>query len=160
MAGACIRIYRLETLDESYREILNSYSKYVIENTCWFSIEFESRIKHTHTDHEKQQLTEVFGRFPGQEILILGECDRIFVVAYEIIKRFGGLLSVSIGADRVEINSHKGIKIEVHKKKRKNPMKHDPDYWLVDHVFIREFFADISGDNFKRFKLEVFMPYA
>jgi hypothetical protein len=49
---------------------------------------------------------------------------------------------------------------EVHKKKRKNLSRYKPDYWLVDHIFIKEFFADISGDNFEKFKLEVFMPYA
>lgn len=160
MAGACIGIYRAELLDESYREIFRRYQKYVIEDTCWFSIELENHREPTYTGYEKKQLTEVFGCLPGQEILIFGECDRIFVAAYEIIKRFGGLLSVSIGSDRVDINSHKGIKIEVHKKKRKYPLRHKPDYWLVDHIFIREFFADISGDNFEKFKLEVFMPYA
>jgi hypothetical protein len=69
-------------------------------------------------------------------------------------------LSVNIGADRNDINSHKGIKIEIHKKKWKNLSRHEPDYWLVDHIFIREFFAGISGNNFEKFKLEVFMPYA
>jgi hypothetical protein len=160
MSCACIVLYRPESLDESIKEILNKYAKYVIEDTCWFSIEFEWRIKHTHTDSEKQQLISVFDRFPGQEILILGECDRIFVAAYEIINRFGGLLRVNIGADRKDINSHKGIKIEVHKKKWKNPSRYEPDYWLVDHIFIKEFFASISGNNFEKFKLDVFMPYA
>ena len=42
----------------------------------------------------------------SHEILIFGECDCIFVVAYEIIKRFGELLHVNIGANRKEINSH------------------------------------------------------
>ena len=117
-------------------------------------------MKREYTDYETQQLTDVFGRFPGQEILIFGECDRIFVVAYEIIKRFGGLLRVNIGSDRRDINSYKGIKIEIHKKKWRNPSRHRPDYWLVDHIFIREFFAKVSGDNFEKFKLLVFMPNA
>jgi hypothetical protein len=160
MTCACIGIYRLEPLDESYQQILNIYQEYVIEDTTWFSIEFEWHMKREYTDYETQQLTDVFGRFPGQEILIFGECDRIFVVAYEIIKRFGGLLHVNIGANRKEINSHKGIKIEIHKKKWRNPLRHEPNYWLVDHIFIREFFAIVSGDNFEKFKLDVFMPYA
>lgn len=160
MACACIGIYRQEPLDEAYQEILNIYQEYVIEDTTWFSIEFEWHMKREYTDYEKQQLTDVFGRFPGQEILIFGECDRIFVVAYEIIKRFGGLLHVNIGANRKEINSHKGIKIEIHKKKWRNPLRHEPNYWLVDHIFIREFFAIVSGDNFEKFKLDIFMPYA
>jgi hypothetical protein len=41
MACACIGVYRKERLDESYREILRQYQKYVIEDTCWFSIELE-----------------------------------------------------------------------------------------------------------------------
>ena len=160
MACACIGIYRRDPLDESYQQILNIYQEYVIEDTTWFSIEFEWHMKREYTDYEKQQLTDAFGQFPGQEILIFGECDRIFVVAYEIIKRFGGLLHVNIGADRKDINSHKGIKIEIHKKKWRNPLLHEPNYWLVDHIFIREFFAIVSGDNFEKFKLDVFMPYA
>lgn len=160
MAGACIRIYIAERLDESYRAILRRFQKYVIEDTCWFSIELEDQMKHTYTKFEKQQLTEVFGCFPKQEILIFGECDRIFVVAYEIVKHFGGFLSINIGTDREHINSHKGIKIEVHKKNWTNPIRHNPIYWLVDHVFIREFFAPISGNNFEKFKLEMFLPYA
>ena len=160
MTCACIGIYRLEPLDESYQQILNIYQEYVIEDTTWFSIEFEWHMKREYTDYETQQLTDVFGRFPGQEILIFGECDRIFVVAYEIIKRFGGLLRVNIGSDRKDINSYKGIKIEIHKKKWRNPLRHEPNYWLVDHIFIREFFAIVSGDNFEKFKLDIFMPYA
>jgi hypothetical protein len=149
-----------ERLDESLRQIFRRYQKYVIEDTCWFSIELEYHRELTHTEYEKKQLTEVFGCFPGQEILIFGECDRIFVAAYEIIKRFGGLLRINIGDDRKDINSHNGIKIEIHKKKWRNPLRHEPEYWLVDNVFIREYFAKVSGDNFEKFKLELFMPSA
>jgi hypothetical protein len=35
-----------------------------------------------------------------------------------------------------------------------------PDYWLVDHIFINKFFANVSGENFEKFKLDVFMPFA
>ena len=155
MHCACIIIYRSGFLDESVREILRIYQEYVIEDTCWFTIETEWHMRPTYTDYEKQQLTEVFGCFPVQDICIFGESDRIFVAAYEIIKRFGGLLNVDIGADRKDINSHNGIKIEIHKKKWKNPVKHEPDYWLVDHNFIREFFAKVSGENFEKFKLDL-----
>jgi hypothetical protein len=139
MTCACIRIYRNELLEEPIREILDRYQDFVIEDTCWFSIELEWHMKSTYTDYETQQITEVFHRFPEQEVLIFGECDRIFVAAYEIIKRFGGLLKVNIGASRKEINSHDGIKIEIHKKKWRNSLRHRPDYWLVDHIFIRGF---------------------
>jgi hypothetical protein len=160
MDGACIKVYRANRLDESYREILRNYQKYVIEDTRWFSIELESRLKFPYIDFEKEQLTKVFGCSPEQEILIFGECDRIFVAAYEIVKHFGGLLSVNIGSTRKHINSHKGIKIEIHKKKWRNPLIHRPNYWLVDHLFIRVFFAKIDGDNFEKFKLDLFLPYA
>lgn len=159
MTCACISIYRKEPLDESCREILKSYEKYVIEDTTWFSIELQWHMHPTYTYNEMRQLVEVYGCFPVQEILIFGECDRIFVAAYEIIKRFGGLLHINIGADRKHINSHKGIKIEIHKKKWRSPLRHIPDYWLVDHLFIREFFARVSGDNFEKFKLDVFLPF-
>jgi hypothetical protein len=158
MDGACIIVYRTERLDD-YRNIFDSYEKYVIEDTCWFSIEFDFHMRPTYTEYEKQQLTEVFGCFPVQDICIFGETDRIFVAAYEIIKRFGGLLSVNIGDDRKEIKTHKGIKIEIHKKKWRNTLRHKPNYWLVDHIFIREYFAKVSGDNFEKFKLELFMPF-
>jgi hypothetical protein len=105
MSGACIKIFQKERLHESYREIFRRYQKYVIEDTCWFSIELEYHMKPTYTKFEREQLINVFGSFPQQEILIFGECDRIFVAAYEIIKRFGGLLSVRIGSDRIDINS-------------------------------------------------------
>ena len=160
MACACIGIFRKEPLDESYREMLDKYQDYVIEDTGWFTIEQSWHMKPEYTDYEKQQLTEVFGSFPRQEILIFGECERIFVAAYELIKRFGGLLNINIGDDRKHIHSHNGTKIEIHKKKWRNPLIHRPDYWLVDHIFIREFFAKVSGDNFEKFKLEVFLPYA
>jgi hypothetical protein len=159
MDCACIGIFRKESLDESFSGMLERYQDYV-EDTCWFSIELSWHMKRTYTDNEKEQLTKVFGSFPEQEILIFGECDRIFVAAYEIVKHFGGLLSVSIGDDRKDINSYNGTKIEIHKKKWRNPLRHKPDYWLVDHVFIREYFAKVSGDNFEKFKLELFMPTA
>jgi hypothetical protein len=158
MDCACIIVYRAGLLDESIKDILRVYQEYVIEDTYWFSIEPEWHMRPTYTEYEKQQLTEVFGYFPVQDICIFGETDRIFVAAYEIIKRFGGLLSVNIGDNRKDINSHKGIKIEIHKKKWRNPLRHKPDYWLADHVFIREYFAKVSGDNFEKFKLELFIP--
>jgi hypothetical protein len=160
MACACIGIFRAERLDESYREILRQYQKYVIEDTCWFSIELEWHITPTYTDYERQQLTEVFDRFPEQEILIFGECDRIFVAAYEIIKHFGGLLNVIMCHDRIKVNSFHGRKIEVHKVKHRNPLKHDPDYWLVDHIFIREYFTKGNEYNLERFKLDRFLYFA
>lgn len=154
MACACISIYRPEKLDDSLRPILKQYQEFVIEKTSWFSINLEWHMTPTYTDYEKEQLTKVFGYFPKQEILIFGEDDRIFVAAYELIKHFGGLLSVNIGNRRKYINSLPGIKIEIHKKKYSNPLKHSPDYWLVDHLFIKEFFAKVSGDNFDKFQLE------
>lgn len=155
MTCACIIIYRKEPLQETIREILDRYQDFVIEDTCWYSIELKWHMKPTYTEYEKDQLTKVFGRFPEQEILIFGECDRIFVAAYEIIKHYGRLLRINIGEDRNLINSHNGIKIEVHKKKWRNPLRHRPDYWLVDYIFIREFFAKVSGDNFEKFRLDI-----
>lgn len=160
MACACVGVYRKKPLDDSYRQILWRYQQYVIKDTCWFSIEFEWHMKPTYTKYEIKQLTEVFGRFPEQEILIFGECDRIFVAAHEIIKHFGGLLNVNIEDNRVRVNSFPGRKIEIQKIKYKNPLKHKPDYWLVDHIFIREYFATGIENNFDRFKLDLFLPYA
>jgi len=47
MACACNIIYRTELLDESDRKILRKYQKYVIEDTCWFSIEFDFHMRPT-----------------------------------------------------------------------------------------------------------------
>lgn len=160
MAGACIIIYRVGRIAESLMDILKIYQRYVIKDTPGFSIEFDFHMRPTFTDYEKQQLTEVFDCFPIQDICIFGECDRIFVAAYEIIKRLDGLLQVNLSDSTIEINSHNGTNIEVHKKKWRNPLRHKPDYWLVDHTFIREYFAKLSGDNFEKFKLDVFMPFA
>jgi hypothetical protein len=158
--GACIGIYRKERLDECYREILRRYQKYVIEDTCWFSIELEWHMKVEYTEYEKEQLKEVFGSLPEQEILIFGECDRIFVAAYEIIVHFGGLLSVNLGGKREEINQHPGRKIEIHKIKHENPLKHKPAYWLVDQYFMLDTFAKGNERNFEKFKLDLFLPYS
>jgi len=159
MNCGCIGIFRTDRLDESYRSILRRYQAYVKEDTCWFSIELEWHRKSTHTDYEAQQLTKVFGTFPEQEILIFGPCDRIFVVAYELISHLGGLLSVPLASDREVINSYPGIKIEVQQKKYRYPLKHEPDYWLVDHIFIRKYFEGIE-QNFEKFKLAPFLPSA
>jgi hypothetical protein len=93
-------------------------------------------------------------------IWIFGECDRIFVAAYEIIVHFGGLLNVNLGGKREEINLHPGRKIGIHKIKHKNPMKHEPAYWLVDQYFIMDTFAKGNEYNFERFKLDRFLLYA
>jgi hypothetical protein len=159
MNCTCIGVYRKQKLDESSREILKIYQRYVIEDTCGFSIEPEWHMISKYTDYEKEQLTEIFGCFPDQVIWIFGECDRIFVAAFEIIERFGGLSNINLGGNRKHINSYPGIKVEIHKKKWRNPLRHEPDYWLVDHIFIKEFFAKISGDNFEKFKISQFLPY-
>ena len=160
MEGACIGVYMKERLDESYREILRQYQKYVIEDTPLFLIAPEWHQIPTYTEYERLQLTEVFGKFPEQVIWIFGECDRIFVAAYEIIKHFGGLLSVNLGGTRKEINLSPGRKIEIHKIKHKNPLKHKPNYWLVDQYFIMDTFAKGNEHNFERFKLDPFLPSA
>jgi len=160
MSCACIGIYRKERLDESYRENLRMCQQFVKEDATWFSIELEWDMKPSYTDYERQQLTDVFGSFPEQEILIFGDCNRIFVAAYEIIKHFGGLLAVPLATNRRKMKSYPGIKIEVHKKKYKNPLKYAPDYYLVDHIFIRKYFAKGIEQNFKRFRLDHFLPSA
>ena len=160
MDCACIIIYIAGFLDESVKEILRIYQEYVIEDTCWFSIEPDWHMRPTFTDYEKQQLTEVFGCFPVQDICIFGECDRIFVAAYEIIVHFGGLLNVNIGGTRKEINQHPGRKIGILKIKHKNPMKYEPAYWLVDQYFIMDTFAKGNENNFEKFKLDPFLPSA
>jgi hypothetical protein len=154
MEGACIGVYMKEHLDDSSREILKIYEKYVIEDTPLFLIAPEWHQITTYTEYESQQLTEVFGKFPEQVIWIFGECDRIFVAAYEIIVHFGGLLNVNLGGKREEINRHPGRKIGIHKIKHKNPLKHKPDYWLVDQYFIMDTFANGNEYNFKRFRLD------
>ena len=52
------------------------------------------------------------------------------------------------------------MKIQVYKKKYCDISKHKPDNWLVDHIFIREYFGSMSGDNFERFKLDSFLYFA
>ncbi|MCX6328325.1 MAG: hypothetical protein NTZ85_02265 [Bacteroidia bacterium] len=154
----CIGIYRATRLDESYREILKMYQQIVKEDTCWFSIELEWHLKPTYTNSEKQQLAKVFNQFPEQVIWIFGESDRIFVAAHEIIKHFGGLLQVKTSHNRDYINSYPGVKIEIQKKNYKDPLKYKPDYWLVDHIFIRTYYTSFS--KFTRFKLDSFLPSA
>jgi hypothetical protein len=94
MDCACIGIYRKERLDEKYREILKMYQLLLEEGATWFSIELEWRMLPSYTRFELEQLKKIFGNSPEQEILIFGDCDRIFVAAHEIIKHLGGLLSV------------------------------------------------------------------
>jgi hypothetical protein len=160
MEGACIGVYMKERLGDSSRAILKIYERYVIEDTPLFLIEPEWHQIPTYTDYERQQLIEVFGKFPEQVIWIFGECDRIFVAAYEIIIHFGGLLDVNLGGKREEINQHPGRKIGIHKIKHKNPMKHNPAYWLVDQFFIMDTFAKGNEYNFEKFKLDLFLPSA
>jgi len=58
------------------------------------------------------------------------------------------------------MKSYPGTKLEVHKKKYKDLSKHEPDYYLVDHIFIRKYFAKGIEHNFERFELEPFLPSA
>jgi hypothetical protein len=154
---ACIGVYRKERLDESYRGILRNYQRYVIEDTCWFSIELEWHMKPQYTEYEKEQLAEAFGAFPDQEILIFGECDRIFVAAYELMSHFGGLLRVNISTLKAKMKLYPGIKIPILKKRQKNPLMHRPNYWLVDQYFTKEFFNLDENPNFEKFKLDIFL---
>jgi len=157
MSYACIGIYRKTRLDESYRAILRAYQLSIKEDTTWFSIELEWHIKSTYTENEKKQLTKAFGSFPEQEILIFGACDRIFVAAYEIVKHLGGLLRVSLSEDIDRIIANPGIKIPVYKLEDEDSFEDDPDYYLVDHIFIRQYFKGVEH-NFGRFKLAPFLP--
>jgi len=50
--------------------------------------------------------------------------------------------------------------IEVHKKKHSKPLKLDPDYFLLNPIFVKEFIAKINGENFNKFKLDRFLLYA
>jgi len=160
MSCACISIYRKERLDESYREILRRYQKYVIEDTCWFSIELEWHVLPSYTRYELQQIKEAVGGIPEQEIQIFGECDRIFVAAYEIIKHFWGLLNVNIVSNRMKVSLFPSKKIGIYKREYIDPENHDPDYYLVDHIFIRKFFAKRIEHNFEKFKPDPFLPRA
>jgi hypothetical protein len=159
MSCACIGIYRKKRLDESFREILRKYQKHIIEDTCWFSIELEYHMKHDFTVNERQQLTKVFGCIPEQEILIFGECDRIFIAAYEMVRYFGGLLSVPLASSVEEVNSYPGTKIPIQKTIDKDQDNDEVDYWLLDHVFMRSYFKNIR-ENKDKFLLAPFLPCA
>ena len=159
MSYACIGIYRKTRLDESYRAILRAFQMHLKEDTTWFSIEIEWHIKSTYTENERKQLTEAFGSFPEQEILIFGACDRIFVAAHEIVKHLGGLLRVSLSGDRDIINANPGIKIPVYKLEDEDSLENGPNYYLVDHIFIKQYFKGIEH-NFERFILAPFLPRA
>ena len=160
MTCACIGILRAERLDDSYRWILKQYQKKVIEDICWFSVELEWHMKSTYTDYEKQQLIEVFGQFPEQEIFIFGECDRIFVAAHEIIRHFGGMLYINLAVSKLKMNLYPGKKIPVYIRHHNNTSRHKPDRWLVDHLFIREFLKDSKSDYYEKFKLDPFLYIA
>jgi hypothetical protein len=140
--------------------MLRQYQKKVKEDTCWFSIELEWHMKSTYTDYEKQQLIEVFGKFPEQEILIFGECDRIFVAAHELIRHFGGMLYINLSVSKSKLDVYPGKKIPVYKKHHNKPSRYIPDRWLVDHLFIREFFKDSKSDYYEKFKLDPFIYIA
>lgn len=114
----------------------------------------------SYTKFELEQIKQIFDHAPGQEIQIFGDCNRIFVAAYEIIKHTGGLLRVNLGEARAIINSYPGIKTEIRKRESKYPLNHEPDYYLVDHIFIRKYFAKGNEQNFERFKLDPFLPGA
>jgi hypothetical protein len=157
MACACIGVYRVEKLDDSYRQIIWNYQQSVIEDTCWFSIEFDWHMKPTYTDYEKEQLINVFGKFPEQVIWIFGEEERIFVAAYELISHFGGLLMVNIDHRLSALNKYPGIKIPFYKKEFKNPLKHTPGKYLVDQQFIWNLFGVGSNLNYEKFKLNRFI---
>jgi len=157
MSCSCIGILRAEQLDDSYRWILKQYQKKVIEDTCRFSIKLEWHMKSIYTDFEKQQLIEVFGQFPEQEILIFGECDRIFAAEHELIRHFGGMLYINLPVSKSKLDVYPGKKIPVYKDHHNKPSRHKPDRWLVDHLFIREFFKDSWSDYYEKFKLDPFI---
>jgi hypothetical protein len=115
MDCTCIAIYRKERLDESFRDVFRRYQKHVVEDSPWFSIELEFRLKPTFTKFETKQLTAVFGCFPEQIINVFGEWDRIIVASHEIIKHTGGLLQVS-PFERDVVDPLPSVKIPIQKK--------------------------------------------
>jgi hypothetical protein len=160
MDCANICVYRKECLDKVNSDILKMYQLHILKDATWFSIALDYHMKPTYTHHERKLINQVFGTFPKQTIEIFGDCDKIFVAAHEIIKHLGGLLRVNLGDDRERINSFPGTKIEVQKRKYKYPFKHEPDYYLVDHIFIKKYFAKGIENNFNKFQLEPFLPSA
>ena len=156
----CIGIYRAERLDESYREILRKYQAFIKEDTQMFSIELEWHMESTYTKHETKMLTNVFGCFPKQVIWNFGSADRIVIAAQEIIRYLGGLLKGKYSYDRAVINSYPGVKYEIMKKNYREPLKHQPDYWLVDHDFIKPYYDFIDRNCYSKFQLGPFLPGA
>jgi len=79
MSCACIAIYRKYRLDQSYREILKMYKVFVNEGASWFLIEPKWHVFTSYTRFELEQLKQIFGHSPEQEIQIFGDCDRITI---------------------------------------------------------------------------------
>ena len=137
-----------ERPDDSSREILKIYKKYVIEDIRLFLIAPEWHQIPTYWIWEATTYRR-FVKFPKQMIWIFGEWYRIFVVAYEILKCFGGLLNVNISDTRTRVNSFPGRKIAIHKIKHKTPLKYKPNYleaYLGKANYV--YFGDLNNSDY------------
>jgi hypothetical protein len=67
------------------------------------------------------------------------------------------MLYINLAVSKSKMNLYPGKKMPVYKKHHTNPLRHKPDKWLVDHLFIREYFKGGKTGNYEKFKLDPFL---
>jgi hypothetical protein len=140
--GACLQIWRQESLNSTYKEILGLYADYLNIVCVSFTVRFmEPDIK---TKYEESQIIQAIGYRPKEEICICGFIDPIFYAAEEILMKFGGYLRAGVPEDVVPITDGIAHRIwyedEIETDYDDNSIIVKRGYHLLDGNFVRNYF--------------------
>jgi len=144
-SGGCMAIWLKNKLPLKEKGLLFNYGYYINSFSTEFSIKFRNPV--IKTEYEKRQILEAIGYLPVQEIYICGWANAIFPAFEAIMRRFGGYLHISVGADKEVYYRLKGHWHRIRKRTSYIPPIGISDYHLLDLKFLAEYFNELSDDK-------------
>ncbi len=138
MDGGCLSIWRKNPLSISEKNRLKKYAAGINRRSTSFSIQIEE--PEPIKPNIKEQVINVFGGLPEEEITICGLADFLFMAAEEILKNFGGYLQIGIGETREAVLAIEGEVIELFERIKTSPPHENPGLLLVDYLFVSNYF--------------------
>lgn len=145
ITGACISIWRRNSVNQDEAYLLSRYAKYL--NLLTHSFTIRIRPIKSITLLEKIQIFVSIGYLPKEEILLCGFNEAIFSSAVAILKDKGGYLSIGVGATENEFATLKGSVFKIRKLESIYPKIEIKTYHLIDWEFVLNYFNRLDDDE-------------
>ena len=145
MDRGCISVWVEKQLTLNERLLLQKYEYFLMDYGLGYSFSYEYRGPKFSSKYERKQVESALGFITGQEIMICGLADPMFIAAEAIMKYFHGNYQMHITNDIAQYLKGEYYAI---RKRIKFGIPKD-EYYLVDWQFIAGYFNQMDDEKIR-----------